>query len=382
MRTAGLVGAALPTLTRAFAQDAIIVENVAGSATPITLSGYSGEAADTLRFDLEVAGCRVVGDAEAQYTLSGGMNGGLEGRLATKAGSSLFGKVYTKGTLRQQAHALADDVIKALGGQGVARTRIAFKSELGAGHSEIYVADYDGHGAQAITSDKAIVAAPAWVPGRLAILYTSYRLGNPDIFVHDLGSGSRRPFSRRAGLNTSAAISPDGSRVAMILSKDGSPNLYVGRLEGGEVTRLTNNRQGDSSPCWSPDGNTLCYSTRANGPSTLFTVAASGGAPRRLRLAGVSNATEPDWSPDGKFIVFTTQGGGAFEVCMVPAAGGEVIRLGPGEDPVWAPNSRTILLARRVGGGKRVLSLLDAPTRQKKDLPRLSGSCSQPTWAR
>ncbi|MCC6231135.1 MAG: hypothetical protein IT580_00720, partial [Verrucomicrobiales bacterium] len=201
----------MPILTRTFAQDAIIVENVAGAATPITLSGYSGEASETLRFDLEVAGCRVVGDSEAQYTLTGGMNGGLEGRLATKAGSSLFGKVYTKGTLRQQAHALADDVIKALGGQGVARTRIAFKSELGAGHSEIYVADYDGHSAQAITSDNAIVAAPAWVPGRLAVLYTSYRLGNPDIFVHDLGSGSRRPFSRRAGLNTSAAISPDGS---------------------------------------------------------------------------------------------------------------------------------------------------------------------------
>lgn len=382
LQSACLSAAVLGPALRAGAQETIIVENVAGAAVPISVTGYSGEALDTLRFDLEVAGCRLVAESEAQYALVGGTSGGLEGRLSTKAGSSLFGKVYTRGTLRQQAHALADDVIKALGGQGVARTRIAYKCEIETGRSEIYVADYDGFGATPVTSDGSIVAAPAWVPGKFAMLYTSYRLGNPDIFVHDLGSGSRRPFSRRAGLNTSAALSPDGTRVAMILSKDGSPNLYVGKLDGGEVTRLTNNRQGDSSPCWSPDGKTICYSTRANGPSTLFTIPASGGAPKRLRLAGVSNATEPDWSPDGKYIVFTTQSGGSFEVCTVPSGGGEVIRLGPGEDPVWGPNSRTILLARRVGGGRRVLSLLDAPTRQKKDLPRLSGSCSQPTWAR
>lgn len=171
----------------------------------------------------------------------------------------------------------------------------------------------------------------------------------------------------------------------MILSKDGSPNLYVSRIDGTGLTRLTENRRGDSSPCWSPDGKTICYSSRAGGPSTLYTLPASGGTPRRLRLAGVSNATEPDWSPDGQSIVFTTQSGGRFEICVIPARGGdtrEVVRLVPGEDPVWAPNSRTVIYARRVGNGVRVLSLLDVPTRQTKDLPRLPGSCSQPTWAR
>lgn len=349
---------------------------------PLALEGFSGEVAAVLKFDLEVAGCAIVPSAESRLTLSGRNNGNVEGRLADRNGAALLAKTYANGTPRQQAHALADDVIKALGGRGVSRTRIAFKCELTQGKSELYVADYDGYNPQPATADGSIIAAPAWIPNSSALLYTSYRLGNPDIFHHDLDSRNRRVVSRRAGLNTSAAISADGQRVAMILSKDGSPNLYVSRMDGTGLLRLTDNRQGDSSPCWSPDGQTLCYSSRSGGPSTLYLVSASGGQPRRLRLAGVSNATEPDWSPDGKTVVFTTQSGGRFEVCVVPAGGGDVTRLVPGEDPVWGPNSRTVLCARRVGNGKRTLSLLDVPTRQTKDLPRLPGSCSQPTWAR
>lgn len=360
----------------------IITGTSGGNPLPIALSGFSGEVESTLRFDLEVAGCRITPEAEAQVSLSGSNASNVEGHLLDRNKAALLAKAYSGGSMRHQAHALADDVIKALGGQGIAQTRIAFKCEVSRGKSEIFVSDYDGHGAQKVTSDGSIVAAPTWIPGRRALLYTSYRLGNPDIFIHDLTTGSRKPVSRQAGLNTAAAVSADGQRVAMILSKDGSPNLYVGRIDGPGTTRITDNRQGDSSPCWSPDGRTLCYSSRSGGPSTLFLVPASGGAPRRLRLAGVSNGTEPDWSPDGQNIVFTTQSGGRFEVCVVPASGGDVTRLVTGEDPVWAPNSRTVIYARRVGNGVRVLSLLDVPTRQTKDLPRLSGSCSQPTWAR
>ncbi len=377
------LGASVPLLARA--QNRIDITHWVGDRVPpipVCLSGFTGEVQDALVFDLEIAGCTIVNEAEAQYVLKGSSTGQVEARLLDRSGRTLFGRGYSAGSPRQQAHALSDVVIGTLGGKGVAQTRIAFKAEVAPGKAEIYLADYDGHNARAVTKDGSLVAAPTWVFGKFALLYTSYFLGNPDIFLHDLGSGTRRPFSRRPGLNTSAAASPDGERAAMILSKDGSPNLYSSRLDGTDLIRLTNNRRGDSSPCWSPDGRRLCYSSRTRGPSVLYIIEASGGTPRALKLAGVSNATEPDWSPDGANILFTTQSGGRFEVCIVPSSGGDVTRLTAGEDAVWAPNSRTILYARRVGNGVRVLSLLDVPTRQTKDLPRLSGSCSQPTWAR
>jgi TolB protein len=112
----------------------------------------------------------------------------------------------------------------------------------------------------------------------------------------------------------------------------------------------------------------------------LCKISASGGAVQRITTSGVSNPTEPDWSPDGKWIVFTAQMGG-FEICVVPAAGGTATVLVSGEDPSWAPNSRTVVMVRRQGS-HRTLSLLDVPTKQTKDITRLSGSNSQPSWAK
>ena len=82
----------------------------------------------------------------------------------------------------------------------------------------------------------------------------------------------------------------------------------------------------------------------------------------------------------GKTIVFTSMMRG-FEVCTVPSTGGEVTQLTAGEDACWAPNSRTIIFARRQGG-HRILALIDERTKQTKDISRLPGSNSQPSWAK
>jgi TolB protein len=329
-----------------------------------------------------VQGFNFTNAENAQYIITGSNNGNLQGRVTDHyAKSTLVSKAYSGASLRRQAHAFADEFVAAIPnrGKGISQTKIAFKVDSG-GNSEIYVADFDGHGAQAVTADKTIVAAPTWVPKRLALYYTSYKLGNPDIFFHDLSSGQRRAFSKYSGLNSSAAVSPDGSRVAMILSKGGSPDVYACNADGSGLLRLTATREDESSPCWSADGQWICYATKVNERRVLCKVPASGGAAQRIPTSGVLNPTEPDYSPDGKWIAFTAQMGG-FEICVVPAGGGTVTELVAGEDPSWSPNSRTLIYARREGG-KRVLSLLDVPTKQYKDVSRITGSNSQPSWAK
>ena len=376
-------GVALMTFT-VFAQNAIDVDTlvVPGNAKPIpvSLSGLTGEAAEVVQFDLTVQGFKFTGADEAQFLLSGSNNGNLTGRATDRINKSTFvNKSYTGASLRRQAHAFVDDFLAALGRKGIGSTKIAFKADKGSS-GEIYISDFDGGSAQAITSDNAIVAAPAWVPGRMALYYTTYKLGNPDIYRHDLGTGQRVGVARYAGSNMSPAPSPDGSKVAMILSKGGAVDLYVANADGSNLKQLTKTREDDSSPCWSPDGQWICFATKINERRSLCKIPAVGGAMQRISTAGISNPSEPDWSPDGKWIVFTAMMGG-FEICVVPASGGPATVLVSGEDPSWAPNSRTVIFARRRGSG-RTLSLLDVPTKQVKDVPRISGSNSQPSWAK
>jgi TolB protein len=352
----------------------------------VSLSGFTGEAAQVLQFDLYVQGFGFTNAESAQYLISGSNNGNLQGRATDRINrSTLVSKSYSGASLRRQVHAFADDFVQACPPgprKGIAQTKLAFKGQTGP-NSEVFVADFDGYNAQPVTHDNSIVAAPAWVPGHLALYYTSYKLNHADIFYHDLATGSRRTFARFGGSNISPAVSSDGSRVAMILSKDGWTDLYVCSSDGGGLKRLTRSPQDESSPCWSPDGQWICFASKERERRALRKVSASGGESQAVPTTGAPNPTEPDWSPDGKWIAFTSQSR-SFQICVVPANGGPAVTLVEGEDPSWAPNSRTLACARRQGGGHYVLSLLDVPTKQVKDVSRISGSNSQsqPSWAR
>lgn len=117
-----------------------------------------------------------------------------------------------------------------------------------------------------------------------------------------------------------------------------------------------------------------------SGRASLRKISVYGGKAEELRTGTFGNLTSPDWSPDGKKIIFTS-GSGYFTLWITPATGGEAEQLVAGEDPCWAPNSRTVIFTRQVNHNP-VLSLLDVPTKHVKDIGQLSGSCSQPAWAR
>jgi len=355
-----------------------------GNEKPIfvSLTGLTGEAAQALQFDLYVQGFAFTNADGAQYLIDGSSNGNLKARAMDRFTKNvLVSKEYSGAALRRQVHAFADEFVEKLGRKGIAQTKIAFKGQSGS-NGEVFIADFDGYNPKEVTKDNTIVAAPCWVPGHFALYYTSYKMGHPDIFSQDLLTGERKVFAKFGGSNISPAVSPDASKVAMILSKDGWTDLYVCGVGRHDPTRLTKSPQDESSPCWSPDSRWICYASKEHERRSLSKISADGGQPQRIPISLAANPTEPDWSPDGKWIAFTAQYRD-FAICIVPANGGEAITLTAGEDPSWAPNSRTLVFARRQGG-QYVLSLLDVFTKQVKDIARISGSSSQsqPSWAR
>lgn len=378
-----LAGLALGQAQRSIDVDVFDAGEV--KAIPVAIEGFTGETLALLKFDLFVQGFEFVDKAKAQFTIKGSNDGGsVSGAVYdhVKRGF-ILNKRYRGGSLRLLAHTFANNAVEAItGSPGIGLTKIAFRQVHGR-NTEIHVADFDGHNATRLTHDNSIAAGPEWTPNNDTLYYYSYRRHNPDIYSHNLQTGARQTVARYSGSNISPAVSPDGRRVAMVLSKAGSPDIWVGSTNGTGLRRLTTTKEAESSPCWSPDGRWICFVSRAGGRTALYKIPANGGAMSRIRTIGAFNATEPDWSPDGKAIVFTTmRGGGVFEICIVPPGGGNVEVLATGEDPSWAPNSRTLMFTRR-SGRKRFLSVLDVPTKRVKTLPRsFQGNCTQAAWSK
>jgi TolB protein len=353
---------------------------------PVTVAGYSGEADRVLRFDLPFMGFEIVSDKNAaRYHIQKNNAPGIGAQVTDPLANKIpYNKAFTGPSVRQQVHALADDLSQTfLKLPGIAQTRVAFVGQpSGYGVGEIYVADFDGFNASPVTRDGVIVHTPDWI-GKNGLLYTSFKLANKaDILWHDISTGQRKPFSKYPALNVSPAVSPDGKRVAMILSKSGNPELYVCDIDGGNLKPLTKGKDSVSSPCWSPDGSKICFSSRVSGVSSLYTIPASGGSPTRLSVG--SSPTEPDWSPDGKFIICTTISRSGFQITLLPMEGasrGTPTTIAAGQDPVWSPNSRAAMIVRSVNH-RQVLALLDVPSKTVKDIAAISGSAAEPTWAR
>ncbi len=377
----------LPALLLAFGLRAYDVEVVKPGDTisirvPV-LSGATGaEATRILTSDLERSGWfRVVATA-GEYVVQGSATASAVQAKVFKSDGSPVVSPSASGALRRATHRVADEIVaKITGKRGIAQTRLAFISNK-SGRKELYMMDYDGFNIQRLTSDNSLVVSPGFDRQGTRIAYTSYRSAYPDVYVATFG-GARQVVSRSPGLNSGAAFSPDGSRLALTLSKDGNPELYTMSVSGGDRRRLTHTRGGESSPSWSPDGSEIAYASDEGGRPQIYLISASGGSGRKITSTPAYN-TEPTWSASSGLIAYSSMVGGRWAISLLNpkgGGGGEVIYSdGSCEHPSWAPDGRHLVFSRTVGGHAD-LYVLDSLRKDAIQLTRGFGSCTEPTWS-
>lgn len=259
------------------------------------------------------------------------------------------------------AHVAADEIIKAVTGKdGLCSAQVVMVGN-GTGKKELYLSDWDGGNLRQLTRDNSINLDPKWRPGGSEILYTSYLRGSASLFTINMATGQRKQLIRAGGLVTGGAYSPDGSRIALIMSRDGNPELYVMRADGSGLSRLTRTPDRDeASPTWSPDGQQICFVSGPPNFTALYVIGAGGGEPVRVTSGGRMNES-PDWGPNG-LIAYQSNLGGRYQIFVVDPSSKvsqQVSRDGAAwEDPSWAPDGRHIV-ATRVNGYQKGVCLLD-----------------------
>jgi TolB protein len=283
---------------------------------------------------------------------------------------------------RRLAHKIADEIVLQFTGEpGIADTKMAYVAGP-RGAKEIAVADYDGFGPRAVTSNGSINLTPVWSPDARSLAFTSYKNGYPDLF-------RAFPFERRpeqtlsafAGINSSPSWSPDGRQVALTLSKDGNPEIYVLTVATGAFRRLTRHAGIDTEPTWSPSGRQLAFISDRGGAPAVYVMDTEGAGVRQITGGGYH--TQPRWSPKGDTIVFTARAG-THDLWLVNADGSSPRRLtsGPGDNQgaAWAPNGRHIAFQTNRLGGWQIFAML-ADGSEQTPLTRGSRESTSPSWS-
>ena len=102
-------------------------------------------------------------------------------------------------------------------------------------------------------------------------------------------------------------LSPDGSRVAVVLDDADNPDIWVLEIARGILTRVTRHPGRDLVPLWTPDGQAIVFQSDRDEAMGLFRKAADGrGDPERLFVMENTNLLAPAaWTPDEQSLVFT-----------------------------------------------------------------------------
>jgi len=276
----------------------------------------------------------------------------------------------------------AGEILFALTGDGgVFDTKIAFVLKPGR-EGEIHTVNFDGSDLTRFTQWKTLTLSPRWSPGGRYLTYTSYRDGNPDLYVQGYPGGGTKKIAAFPGLNLAGPWSADGQRMLLTLSRDGNQEIYVMSLEDGRLERLTHSAAIDVSPSWSPDGRSIAFVSNRSGSPQIYVMNREGGEVRRLTYEGGYN-TSPSWSPKGDRIAFEARVGGSFQIHTIRVDGSDQMPLttdgGDHESPSWSPDGRYLSFSTRGGGVSRIC-VMNANGTGKRVLVEAPG-CLVPAWS-
>ena len=174
------------------------------------------------------------------------------------------------------------------------------------------------HG-DAVSSDR-FDPNPQWSPDGTQVSYTErsreYFSGKLKVLRFDADRGQALGVPRTIytakndpggawAVNT-AAWSPDGKALAVVLQDSGWDKLWQIPATGGTARPLTTGSGEDEQPLYSPDGKWIVFTSNRDLAEErhLWLVPSGGGQAHRLTaLAGIEG--EPQWSPDSKLIYFS-----------------------------------------------------------------------------
>jgi Tol biopolymer transport system component len=178
----------------------------------------------------------------------------------------------------------------------------------------------------ALLTTSRVESRGAWSPDGRRVAFNSDRLGEMNIWVRELESGTEEQVTRGAGGDYQPAWTPDGRDLVFFSARGGNADIWRVTVADGSLVRLTDDRSLDTNPFPSPDGRSIAFLSDRSGRLEVWVMSADGTGQRQLTSVGAGGHFLR-WTHDGAAIIFRAETGSQFRTMRVTLVDGALTQL-------------------------------------------------------
>ncbi len=228
-----------------------------------------------------------------------------------------------------------------------------------------------------------LATVPACAPQAQVLVFTSDRGGNRDLFTIDLKTKAQTNLTPGAQDEHSAALSPDGAKIAYVVGMPPQMRVEVVGLDAKKSPQKTI-AQGEvyTDVRWAPDSRRIAYGVLVGGALKLMVADTGVESPRPLDITPLPVRDVGGWSKDGEWLLFSTQLGTDQGIYARNPGGVNQVRLSSGPDysPRWSPDGKYVAFLSTRDGNPEVYAML-ANGSELRRLTRTDGEESEVAWS-
>ncbi len=194
---------------------------------------------------------------------------------------------------------------------------------------DIFVSRVDGSDVRRLTKSPGYDAEATVSPAGDAIVFTSMRDGDPELYRMDIDGKNVKRLTKSPGYDGGAFFSWDGKKIVFRASRPSNPRekqvydelvrdklvrpsvleLYIMDSDGTNIKRITNFGKASFAPFWHPDNKRIIFSSNLGAKNRrnfdLYIINIDGTGLKRITYNGTFDGF-PVFSRDGKKLIFAS----------------------------------------------------------------------------